>query len=81
MECSQQICCSCGSHPLYSLPLRKRSVCFGFAFLGKEEGKAFIVCLNILTMCNDMGQVFVSLEGDVFSVLFFMVVVWRLAAS
>lgn len=71
MECSQQVCCSGGSHPRYSLPLRKNSVWFGFAFLGKREGEAFIVCF-VLTMCNDMGQVFVSFDkGDVFSISLF----------
>lgn len=65
--------------PLYSLPLRKSSVCFGFAFLGKGEGVAFTVCFSVLTMCNDTGQVFVSFEGDIFSISFFMVLVWRLA--
>lgn len=70
MEYSQQVCCLCGSHPLYSLPLRKSS---------KGKGEALFVCFSVLTMCSDMGQAFVSFEGDVS--LLFMVLVWRLAGE
>lgn len=76
MECSQ-VCCSRGSHLLYSLSLRKSSgwVCF----LGEGEGKVFIVYFSVLIMCSDMGRGFVSFEGDIFSCI--TVLVWKLAGE
>lgn len=42
----------------------------GLLSWGRERGK-LLLCF-VLTMCNDMGQVFVSFDkGDVFSISFF----------
>lgn len=53
--------------PPLQLTFKKKQCVFSVCFLGKGEGEAFIVWFNVLTMCNDMGQGFVSFEGDVFS--------------